>query len=292
MVICLNILKLGNEKYNNLNLIHTDEHVLYYDDKVCILEIKGINHDNIFKIIKKEIAKNSIKIIKEDKTLYYIPTTKSTLVLISNYLTFFISRLLYLKDNKLNILIGFNAFKPIVHYLKYNDNGIILNLDTFHSIKTLNNSLEVFFNKLNEINKDFLLKFKKEVTLVFDLYLNYSDKTYTGSANRNTNELTIYSFPRKDIDFSRLLAHEIGHFYYWEYNKKKLNSNVFFKEFKEHYTLIKNKYINKCYYFQFDPNGQCKFNKKAEYFCEIFSLYLCDELLADDISWFDKHINF
>ncbi len=284
----------GDIKYNNLNQIKTKEHILYYDKEISILELKKTNNLNILnidKIIKKHISNNMVKIEKEDKVIYYLLTNVFTTSNISNYLKIFISKLLYVKNEEINILIGFNSFKPKIFNMKYQDEGLILDYEYFIRFKYINNSLDYLFEFLSNINKDFLIKFQKEVFFKLNLYIdNDKEFNYSATANKKKKELTLYNISYNYEDIMRLLAHEIGHFYYWEYNKNKLDSKQFFKDFKNNFKSIQNKYKNLCYYFQFEPNGKYKFNKQSEYFCEIFSLYLCNELKEEDIEIFEKYI--
>lgn len=281
----------GDIKYNNLKQINTREHILYYDKEISILELKKINNPNIDQVIKKYICNNMIKIEKEDKIIYYFLTNAFTISNTSNYLKIFISKLLYVKNEEINVLIGFNSFKPKVFNMKYKDEGLILDYEYFIKFKYINNSFDKLFEFLSNINKDVLIKFQKEVSFKLNLNIdNDKEFNYSGTAHKQKKELTLYNISYNYENIMRLLAHEIGHFYYWEYNKNKLDSKSFFKDFKDNFESIQNKYKHLCYYFKFEPNGKYKFNKQSEYFCEIFALYLCNELKEEDIEIFEKYI--
>lgn len=49
--------------------------------------------------------------------------------------------------------------------MKYKDDGLILDYEYFIKFKYINNSLDHLFEFLSYINKDFLIKFSKEVFL-------------------------------------------------------------------------------------------------------------------------------
>lgn len=205
---------------------------------------------------------------------------------------------LILNDN--NILSSYTESKiNPKYYTQYfhlvENSTLFVNVNSKSLLKNLDIAFQNSIRSISLFNKDFskFISFKLKVKLNHSLFLNDVEVDAAASAHRYKNYITIHrNLYENQESYNLIIAHEIGHFYYWEYNKNKFNSNEFFKDFIENYEDIKKDYEHYCYYFQFNPNSKQKWNKTSEYFCEMFSLYVNGFLSEKYLKIFDKYFNY
>lgn len=282
----------GDHLLKNLTPVKTSNDIIYDFNDMLILKINKKTNFNITSLLKEHLTEDIIRVNKNDKIYYYIPNYGSFLPIMRNYIKSFTDKVLISKKDKIDIFIGFESCKPYLYSMQYKDEGLLFNMADFNTLKDIDKSFSDMLDKITFFKHTFVLDFKKNIKLAFNKYfMNFNvDSEYDATANKKNQEIRLYSLVTNKQSRDRLIAHEIGHFYYWKYNNKGFNSKEFFKDFKYHYKRIKFNY--NCHYFQFNPNGKYKFNKISEYYCEIFSLYVTGELKKEDLKVFEKYIKF
>lgn len=279
---------------NKIKEVNSNNAILYFQENMLILDTNNLNNNDLLNLLKKFVSKNIVKYNTNSKEYYFILNNHKNDIYLFNHLKYYIKRYLseviIVQNNKINIFIGYESFIPQIHYLNYKHNGILFNISDFRIIVDINYAFEEIFHKLKLINPKFLNYLSKEITFKIPANYKYDLDEGEWSAFANKNKKIIQLELINSNNIKRLLSHEIGHFYYWKYNKNELNSKDFFNDFKKHYERIKREYD--AHYFSFEPNGKYKFNKISEYFCEMFALYICEELSKEDVEIFKKYFRY
>lgn len=281
----------------NGNLVQTNKNIFYLDEisKILIIEFK----EDITSL-KTELKKRFKK-----KCIF-----NNKYILIYNFVNsegdfFFLNSLFLdilefdLNSNKEVIDSGYSLFN--VGKIKLKEQRVDFNLVNKNcyiyesDLKFVSLLNDVFLTSeylINKFNEKFILEVYNLLKIEINFLEDYSDYEYSACAYKFLMKIYIL---KQNLDYENmlyLLLHEIGHFYYWKYNKIKINSNEFFKDIKKNYISLQKKYINYTYYFKFDICEKYKWNKREEYFSEIFSLY-CNNLLdKEDKLIFEKYICF